>query len=115
MPYWYISFAMDREHGGFRGATVVEARDPKSALASATLRGLNPGGEAAILKVPLQYEGDPDMLAMRDRLVGPKEMIARGGRRLADLPPYMKDRFEGEADFVCPTCNQVHKRGRHFH
>lgn len=105
MARWYISFATSIDMGGFRGATVVEADDEKGALAVATLRGLNPGGEAAILFVPPEAYGEPDMAVMLNRLVGKEEMLAMGAKRHGDLPQEMQSRFDHEATFVCSCCN----------
>ncbi len=102
MTYWYISFATDE---GFRGATVVEATSAQSALAVATLRGLNPGGQVAILQVPPGAESDPDKRAMMNRLVGRAEMIARGAERYADLPQDIREAFDAESERVCEACN----------
>jgi hypothetical protein len=99
--YFYISFAADH----FLGATVVQAQDEASALAEATRRGLNPGGEAAIIHVPPEARQNPDMLAMVNRLVGEDEMLAMGARRLGDLPERIQERFEEEATVVCGDRN----------
>jgi len=108
MTYWYISFATDR---GFRGATVVEANDAKKALKAANRRGLNPGGEAAILEVPKEAEKAADFQAMINRLVGRDEMIARGGMRQGDLPVEVQAHFEEVAAFICQDCNERQTRG----
>lgn len=105
MTYWYLSFALEKARGGFRGATVVEARDEMSALATATMRGLNPGGEVAILEVLPEEEDEPDIRQMLNRLVRREEMDAMGGRRHGDLPQYIQDAFEHEARFICEECN----------
>lgn len=62
MTHWYISFADD---DAFLGGTVVEAESAEAALMEATSRGLNPGGEAAILEVPREVEDLPDFKRMR--------------------------------------------------
>jgi hypothetical protein len=102
MTYFYISFATK---AGFRGATVVEAADSKSALTVATLRGLNPGGEAAILEVPPESESAPDLHAMKNRLVGEEEMLAMGGRKGRDLPQEINEAWDHEISVVCELCN----------
>lgn len=105
MPYFYISFATDE---GFRGATVVKAINAEGAVKEATTRGLNPGGEAAIMEIPPEAESEPQMLAMVNRLVGRDEMIEQqGGQRMGDMPEEMQDAIEGAADFVCDDCNPV--------
>lgn len=103
MTYWYISFATDE---GFRGATVVKARNAEGALAEATRRKLNPGGEAAILKVPKKAEVEPDMQAMINRLLGREEMLVQGGKRHGDCSEEFKEAFESAVDVVCADCNE---------
>jgi hypothetical protein len=102
MTYFYISFATD---DGFLGATVVEGTSPKDALAVATLRGLNPGGEAAILEVPPEYEFAPDVRAMKNRLVSEAEMLEMGATKGRDLPQQISDAWDEEIEVVCEDCN----------
>jgi len=102
MAYFYISFATDE---GFRGATVVEAYSEEDALEEATKLNLNPGGEAAILEIPPDIVSNPDMLAMRNRLVGKDEMLANGAKRQADCSDEIQDAFEAAATRVCADCN----------
>ena len=105
MTYFYISFATDE---GFRGATVVRAADAAGAVMEATTRGLNPGGEAAIMEIPPEAESEPDMLAMVNRLVGREEMIEeQGGQRLGDMEDNMQEAFEDAVNVVCDGCNPV--------
>lgn len=99
-PLWYISFATDE---GFRGATVVEGASAEDALTEATGRGLNPGGQAAILPVP--EPTPPDAARYLNRLVGKEELIADGGRRHGDLPPDMQHKIAHAGEFVCASCN----------
>lgn len=105
MTYWYISFAMSKKDGGFRGATVVEGVDAESALANATMRGLNPGGEAAILEVYKSDEQEPDFLAMKNKLFDRGQMLAMNAVRSGDMPKKMQRRWEAETVFVCSACN----------
>ena len=107
MTYWYISFATD---DGFLGATVVEGNSAKSALAAATLRGLNPGGEAAILEVPPESESSPDVVAMKNRLVSEAEMLAMGGIKGENLPAEINAVWNMEIDVVCEHCNTTPTR-----
>lgn len=102
MTHWYISFATDE---GFRGATVVEANNAEHALVVATERNLNPGGEAAIIEVPLEAEGEPDMQALLNKLLSKDEMMAMGGKSHGDCPPEVQERFMKAADVVCEDCN----------
>jgi hypothetical protein len=104
MTYFYISFATDE---GFRGGTVVQADDAKGAVMEATTRGLNPGGEAAIMEVPPEAEFEPDILAMVNKLLGRDEIEQQGGQRLGDLSEDMQEAVQGAAGFVCDDCNPV--------
>jgi hypothetical protein len=117
MTLWYLSFATD---AGFRGATVVEAADAQHALRLTVERGLNPGGQVAILQVPADRELAPDIVAIRDRLATRDEMMALQGIRLGDLPKNMRSRFEAarvrfeecttsnasSSQQQCPTCGE---------
>lgn len=105
MTWWYISFAMSKKQGGFRGATVVEGKDAQSALANATMRGLNPGGEAAILEVYKEDEQKCDVLALRNTLLDKEQMLAMRAVRSGDMPKKIKRRWEAATVFVCSTCN----------
>lgn len=107
MIYWYISFAKSKADGGFQGATVVEAANAANALTVATLRGLNPGGEAAILEVPEDKEREPDVLPMRNKLLTKEQMLQAEAKRLGDLPTNMQNLFENMSSFVCERCNQA--------
>jgi hypothetical protein len=99
-PLWYISFA-DQER--FQGATVVRADSPADALSEAAARGINPGGEAAIVPVPVPTP--PDALSYENRLVGKEELMADGGARLGDLPKDKRRLFDHLATKVCEDCN----------
>lgn len=52
MAWYFLSFAKEKEQGGFLGGCVVQGADVKAAIENATLRGLNPGGEIAIFRCP---------------------------------------------------------------
>lgn len=104
MPYFYISFATDE---GFRGATVVMADGADDAIAEATRRGLNPGGQAAIIEAPPECENEPDFRALINRLLGREEMLEQGGRRLGDLSEEDQEVVIALADSVCEGCNPV--------
>lgn len=99
MTQWfYISFARPKSQGGFLGATVVQAEDAPGALAEATQRGLNPGGEAQIVPVPLERSDHPDIVAIRNRLADKAELIAsRDGA--------VKGGYHENAVVVCGDCN----------
>lgn len=100
--WFYISFADDVR---FFGATTVMASSPEDALGKATAMGLNPGGEAAILEVPEEAWGEPDFIAMKNRLVRRDEMMTNGGARLADLPADAQEAINDAATKVCGDCN----------
>lgn len=100
MPLWYISFAGEE---GFRGATVVEAQWAASALAEATQRGTNPGGEAKILEVPPRHEEEARRYL--NRLVPEAELIADGGTKQKDMPPDIAEAFDEETTTICQSCN----------
>ena len=93
---FYISFATDE---GFRGATVVEAMDEFDAIATTTVLGINPGGEAVIIELPqdLPPETRAQMLCYKDRLVSKEELMADGARRHGDLSPTEQATFEEAA------------------
>lgn len=78
MSLFYLSFASER---AFLGATVVESATSSGALAEATRRGLNPGGEVAILMVPADQVSEPDVQAMRNRLLSERQMLELGARK----------------------------------
>lgn len=103
---WYISFAAS---DGFRGATVVEANDEKGAFSEATMRGLNPGGEAKILRIPDANYDTTDTRRMLNRLAGKLEMMANGGQRLGDLPSSVRERFDHDTICVCEDCNRMRR------
>lgn len=100
MGLWYISFA---DEDGFRGATVVEAFSSQAALAVASERGLNPGGQAGILPVPEPMP--PLALSYLNRLVGEDELIRNGAKKHQDLPPERQNWFDRNADYICADHN----------
>jgi hypothetical protein len=95
--WFYISFARAKADGGFLGGTVVQADDAPSALAEATRRGLNPGGEAQIVRVPDANINNPTVVALRNRLASKAEMLARGENRGG---------YHERAEVVCEDCNE---------
>lgn len=106
MTLFYISFATSTE---FLGATVVEADGAEHALTVAKERGLNPGGEVAIIRVPPEAESAPDVVAIRNRLADKAEMLAHGGKRHGDLSEQLRNKVEATIDFVCEDCNPGRK------
>jgi hypothetical protein len=97
IPWFYISFARAKADGGFLGGTVVQADDAPSALAEATRRGLNPGGEAQIIRVPDENIEQPTVVALRNRLASKAELLARGEHRGG---------YHERAQVVCDDCNE---------
>jgi hypothetical protein len=98
MTWFYISFARAKADGGFLGATVVEGNDAGNALYNATMRDLNPGGEAQIVPVPRDKWEHPDFVALRYRLVGLDELAKMsGGYRIG---------HHEHGEFVCQDCNE---------
>lgn len=106
MTYFYISFANGEK---FLGATVIQADSVEHSIEVATANGLNPGGEAAIIEVPQDYEPTPNMLGMIGRLVSKEELVADGGKRHGDLSAEEQARFEADANIVCEDCNPVRR------
>lgn len=96
MTWFYISFARAKSQGGFLGGTVIEADSVSGALAEANRRGLNPGGEAQIVPVPPNKIDDPSIVALRNRLAGKDELLARGKTRGG---------YHERASVVCEDCN----------
>jgi hypothetical protein len=94
---FYISFARAKAEGGFLGGTVVEADDAPGALAEATRRGLNPGGEAQIVRVPDANVNAPTIRALHNRLASKAELLARGENRGG---------YHEHAEVVCDDCNR---------
>lgn len=78
MPFFYLSFATDEYP---LGGTLVEAEDASGALVQATQLGLNPGGQAAILRLPKPYV--PDTLKKYHNVfVSAEELLAAGAKTL---------------------------------
>jgi hypothetical protein len=92
MPKFYLSFADDT---GSLGGTIVEAENNMSAVREATRLGINPGGEAAIIRVPEPYP--PHLLGYLNRLVSREELLRDGGRKLSNEC----------ALIVCEECNEA--------
>ena len=95
MSWFYISFARAKAQGGFLGGTVVQASDPTGAIAEATRRGLNPGGEAQIVPVPPDRVDEPDLVAIRNRLATRAELTAQAHSH----------GYHENAEVVCDDCN----------
>jgi len=98
MRWFYISFG-SFEHGHL-GSTVVQAADVAGALAEATARGLNPGGEAQIIPVPPERSEHPDLVAIRNRLANKHELMGRGATARV---------YHENAEVVCEECNDENK------
>lgn len=71
MNLYYISFATETE---FLGSTVVEGVNEKQAFEIATNNGLNPGGQAAILELPLECYEFPEIVLLKYKLLNKEEL-----------------------------------------
>jgi hypothetical protein len=77
---FYLSFADPEKPKGqqFLGATIVEAGTEVLAVAEAWLRGINPGGEVAIVDLHLSPDDLPSECASYlNRLVPREEIFAQ--------------------------------------
>jgi hypothetical protein len=99
MQWFYISFARAKSKGGFLGATVIEADDVMGAMFEARRRGLNPGGEAQIVPIPPDRAERPEIVALRNRLVGREELIAISNGEVT-IGAYHEN-----SNVVCDECN----------
>lgn len=97
--WFYISFARRKAEGGFRGATVVQANDAAGALEEATRRNLNAGGEAQVIPIPPDRIDRPELVALRNRLVGRDELIALASGEVT-IGAYHEN-----AEVICNDCN----------
>lgn len=104
MTLFYISFASKTE---FLGATIVEARDQRQAVEIAALIGVNPGGEAMILDVPLDQYETGFTARLLNSLVGRDELMRLGGVRWGDLTP--KDKADFNVSKAHEDCNPVRR------
>lgn len=93
--WFYISFA--NKKAGHLGSTVVAATGSAGALAEATSRGLNPGGEAMVVPVPPDRSDHPQLVFLRNRLANKAELLAAGGFNRG---------YHENADVICDDCNQ---------
>lgn len=75
MTHFYLSFVKDEQ---FVGATIVEADDVEEAVTLAWRRGVNPGGEVMILKIPPKCLSDPGMDLCIGRLATRAELLGSG-------------------------------------
>jgi hypothetical protein len=75
VEWYYISFALKKEQGGFLGGLYIKASGPTSAVKLASARGLNPGGEALVYG-PLNEESMTENVpeAKRNRLLKEEEV-----------------------------------------
>lgn len=95
---FFISFGLARRN---LGVVCTEAEDEKAALEKVDRLGLNPGGEAAIGRVP------PETLELpRDRLLSPEEMRRQGFESRRDKPEVDYLEFMEGATLVCRACNE---------
>lgn len=97
---FYVSFASK----AFLGAVIIEADGPMDALEQATMLGLNPGGEAAIMR------GAPECArAHANRLLkSPAEIEAAFGtpvHRLVDMDERERNAIKSAVTTICENCN----------
>ena len=83
MTLWYLSFVGD--DSVFLGATVVAADSGIGAVAEAWRLGVNPGGEVMFCAVPKDCETAPDIVALRNKLLGAEQLFAMGAKRIGDI------------------------------
>src|ERR1700693_3582803 len=89
MILYYLSFCDVKRPKGqqFLGCTVVEACSPDAAMKEATLRGLNPGGEVAL--VAMEVDSLDDLPATGrsyvNRFVPREEVLRDGCTKIADF------------------------------
>ena len=102
MSWFYISFATDEE---FLGATVVEGGDAQDAFFEATLKGLNPGGEAAILEIPLAAQQEPDFHFMKNKLCSKEQILGSGGKPIRELNSEQREVFDTKATRISAEDN----------
>ena len=107
MPEFYIAFATD---AGCRGATIVRAADAAGALREATWSRRNPGGGAAILRLPEGIDEIPGVAVLRSRLVLLDELTAFNAGRVADLPA---DVQAGLGQLACVVPPDLNPAGEH--
>ena len=108
MTYWYISFASETS---FLGATIVEGSSAEDAIQNATKLGLNPGGEAALLRIPGGEDcmSDSGCLAMHNKLLNEEEMhnLPGGSVRYEDLEGKWRELVDDYSETICSDCNPV--------
>jgi hypothetical protein len=97
--WFYISFARAKRDGGFLGATVVAAEDVVDAFEKTKACGLNPGGEAQVIPIPPERAELPEIVALRNRLVGREELIAISNGDVT-IGAYHEN-----AEVICADCN----------
>lgn len=104
MSLFYISFSTETD---FLGATIVSGLHEDDALIQATKKGLNPGGQAAIILIPQEALGSPDVNIMSDRLMSKEDMIKEiPSVRYADMSEEQQALFEVNAVVICEKCNK---------
>jgi hypothetical protein len=101
VTFFYLSFCdVERPKGQqFIGATVVEAEDEEGAIERATALGINPGGEAAIVRLTCERLPE-DRANYLDRLVPREEVMADGEYVEAAAGDFA-------TGVVCQDCNPV--------
>lgn len=94
---WYLSFAKDKEEGGFQGAVIVPAHGMVTALDRVNELGINPGGSVMAVPVPPGVTIRPEST---DRLLNREELESVVGP--------VETRPNGPGTQVCEHCNEDH-------
>lgn len=113
---FYLSFITPtppdncRPGDGCLGVCVVDGDTMVAALAEATRLGINPGGEAMGLHIPVRSADElpEDGRSYYQRLVPVSELRANGARtlgQLEDADPDFAEAIKGNAEHVCACCN----------
>jgi hypothetical protein len=72
---WYVSFAKDKDEGGWQGGAFVMAHGVTTALDRCNELGINPGGSVMALEAP-----EPVFPELMDRLLNIGELVAAFGK-----------------------------------
>lgn len=106
--WYYILFVVPKKN---LGATSVQATSIEDALAEATRRGLNPGGEALVIEVPTYMANDPDIVGCRNRLRLPEEAYAAGCKSWSTMTREERETLSANLSGI--TNARIDWRGRH--
>lgn len=95
--HFYISFADTKR---FYGATVVVADNTDDAMLKASLNGLNPGVDAAIVEIPPEYIGEPDVQPFIGKLLSEEDCRRLGCIKHGDLTEDEKKAVEDDMTWI---------------